>query len=150
MSQHITTRQLTADDSTHFAQLVALFHVVFENEHATIAPNTHLQQLLASRTFAVFVVFADDQLVGGCTTYMLPSYTSPYAELLIYDLAIHPDFQRRGLGTRLIHTVRHYCAQHQIPLFFVLAHADDEPAVEFYRASGAHLEAVVNALYPLS
>ena len=145
-----TIRQLTHADGERFAQLVQLFHTVFENDPAIVAPMTRLHQLLTSPFFVVFAVFADDQLVVGCTTYILPNYTSINAELLIYDLAIHPDFQRRGLGTRLIHAVRHYCAQHQIPLFFVLAHADDEPAVEFYRASGAHLEAVVNALYPLT
>lgn len=145
-----TVRQLTHTDAELFAQLVHLFHTVFENDPAIVAPITRLHQLLTSPLFVVFAVFADDQLVGGCTTYILPSYTSTNAELLIYDLAIHPDFQRRGLGTRLIHALRHYCTQHQIPLFFVLAHADDEPAVEFYRASGAHLEAVVNALYPLT
>jgi len=149
MPPHIHTRQLTASDAALFTQLVNLFHLVFENDAATVAPATHLQQLLQSPHFAVFVVFVDEHLVGGCTTYILPSYTSTQAELLLYDLAIHPDFQRQGLGSRLIHTVRTFCAQQHIPLFFVLAHADDHPAVEFYRATGAQLEKVVNALYPI-
>lgn len=149
MTPHFHTRQLTSSDSALFAQLVNLFHAVFENDKATVAPTTHLQQLLQSPLFAVFAVFADEHLVGGCTTYILPSYTSTQAELLLYDLAIHPDFQRQGLGTRLIHAVHTFCTQQHIPLFFVFAHADDHPAIEFYRATGAQLEAVVNALYPI-
>lgn len=149
MPPHIHIRQLTPSDAPLFAQLVHLFHLVFENDAATVAPATHLQQLLQSPHFAVFAVFADEHLGGGCTTYILPSYTSTQAELLLYDLAIHPDLQRQGLGTRLIHAVRTFCAQQHIPLFFVLAHADDHPAVEFYRATGAHLEKVVNALYSI-
>ena len=150
MPTHITIRQLTPSDSHVFAQLVHVFHAVFENDPATVAPATHLLHLLHSPHFAVFAVFADDHIVGGCTTYILPSYTSQRAELLIYDLAIHSDYQRQGLASRLIDTVRIFCAQQQISLFFVLAHADDIPAVEFYRSTGAQLEAVVNALYPIT
>jgi aminoglycoside 3-N-acetyltransferase I len=128
---------------------VNLFHVVFEHEGTTVAPREHLQRLLRDPHFAVFVVLFETHVVGGCTAYVLPSYTSTHAELLIYDLAIHPDFQRRGLGTLLIQTVSTYCTNQHIPLFFALAHADDEPAVEFYRATGAQLESVINAVYSI-
>jgi aminoglycoside 3-N-acetyltransferase I len=150
MPSPFTINQLTHYESEQFARLVNLFHIVFENEQPTVAPLAHLQRLLSDPHFAVFVVVCENQLVGGCTAYVLPSYTSTSAELLIYDLAIHPDFQRRGLGTLLIQTVRTYCTNQHIPLYFALAHADDEPAVEFYRASGAQLESVMNALYPIS
>ncbi|MFM2307944.1 MAG: hypothetical protein RLY87_64 [Chloroflexota bacterium] len=149
MPSPFTVNQLTHNDSEDFAQLVNLFHVVFENEDTTVAPLEHLQRLLRDPHFAVFVVLFETQVVGGCTAYVLPSYTSTHVELLIYDLAIHPDFQRRGLGALLIKTVSTYCTNQHIPLFFALAHADDEPAVEFYRATGAQLESVMNAVYPI-
>ena len=149
MQSSVTINQLTHDDCQQFARLVNLFHVVFENEKPTVAPLANLQRILSHPHFAAFVVLYNNQLVGGCTAYVLPSYTSSHAELLVYDLAIHPDFQRRGLGTLLIQNVRTYCANQRIPLFFALAHADDDPAVEFYRATGAHLESVINAVYPL-
>jgi len=149
MTPPLIINQLTRDDSEQFARLVNLFHLVFENEKPTVAPYANLQRLLSNPHFVAFVVFFETQLVGCCTAYVLPSYTSSHAELLIYDLAIHPDFQRRGLGALLIQTVRTYCTNQHIPLFFALAHADDDPAVEFYRATGAQLESVMNAVYPI-
>lgn len=140
-------RQLTADDETTFGQLIDLFHVVFENEYPSTAPQSNLQKLLASPHFIAFGVFVDEQLVGGCTAYLLPSYTKPHPELFMYDLAILPAFQRRGLGSHLIQSVITFCSYQHIPIVFVMAHAEDTHAVEFYRANGAQLEAVVNALF---
>lgn len=145
LTPHI--RQLTADDGTTFGQLIDLFHLVFENDHATTAPQSTLNNLLATPSFVAFAVFIDDHLVGGCTAYLLPSYTKPHPELFIYDVAIHPDFQRRGLGSQLIRAIMAFCTQQQIPLFFLMAHAEDTEAVAFYRANGAQLEDVVNVLF---
>ena len=144
-------RQFTADDSATFGQLIDLFHLVFENEHPSTAPQSILYDLLASPHFIAFGVFVDAQLVGGCTAYLLPSYTKPHPELFIYDLAILPAYQRRGLGSLLIQALMTFCTHMQIPIVFVMAHAEDTHAVEFYRANGAQLEDVVNALfYPTS
>jgi aminoglycoside 3-N-acetyltransferase I len=140
-------RQLTADDSATFGHLIDLFHLAFENEHPSTAPQSTLHDLLASPHFMAFGVFVDQHLVGGCTAYLLPSYTKPHPELFIYDFAIHPDFQRRGLGSLLLQSIMTFCTHQQIPLFFLLAHAEDTHAVEFYRANGAQLEDVVNALF---
>jgi aminoglycoside 3-N-acetyltransferase I len=145
LTPHI--RQLTADDGTTFGQLIDLFHLVFENEHPSSAPQSRLHELLASPHFIAFGVFVDEQLVGGCTAYLLPSYTKPHPELFIYDLAILPAFQRHGLGSRLIQSLMTFCTHQQIPIIFVMAHAEDTHAVEFYRANGAQLEDVVNALF---
>ena len=144
-------RQLTADDGTTFDQLIDLFHLVFENEHPSTAPHANLQNLLASPHFIAFGVFVDEQLVGGCTAYLLPSYTKPHPELFIYDFAIHHSYQRRGLGSLLIQSLMTFCTHKQIPIVFVMAHAEDTHAVDFYRANGAQLEDVVNVLfYPTS
>ncbi len=143
-------RQLTINDDATFVQLIELFHFVFENEHPSSAPQSNLHNLLASPHFIAFGVFVDDHLVGGCTAYILPSYTKPHPELFIYDFAILPAYQRRGLGSLLIQSLITYCSNQQIPLIFVMAHAEDTHAVEFYRANGAHLEDVINAIFPLS
>lgn len=143
-------RQLITDDDATFGQLIDLFHLVFENDHPSTAPQSALRDLLASPHFIAFGVFVDEQLVGGCTAYLLPSYTKPHPELFIYDFAILPAYQRRGLGSLLIQSLISFCSQHQIPLIFVMAHAEDTHAVEFYRANGAHLEDVINAIFPLS
>ena len=144
-SPHI--RQLTSVDLATFNQLIDLFHRVFETEHPSTAPQSNLQNLLTSPLFVAFGVFVDEQLVGGCTAYLLPSYTRPHPELFIYDLAILPAYQRHGLGSLLIQSLMAYCANHHIPIVFVMAHAEDTHAVEFYRANGAQLEDVVNALF---
>ncbi|MBM4413221.1 MAG: GNAT family N-acetyltransferase [Chloroflexi bacterium] len=142
-------RQLTADDAVLFGQLVDLFHLVFENDHPTTMPISSLRDLLALPHFVAFGVFVDEQLVGGCTAYILPSYTKPHPELFVYDFAIHPDYQRRRLGSLLMQSLFTFCSYQHIPLIFVMAHAEDTHAVEFYRANGAVLEDVVNAIFAL-
>ncbi|MFN5061021.1 MAG: GNAT family N-acetyltransferase [Chloroflexota bacterium] len=142
-------RQLTTTDVEDFRQLIAVFHAAFENDSPTIASDNTLTQLLSSPHFIVFGVFVDTNLVGGCTAHLLPSYTSDHPELLIYDFAIHPNYHRRGFGTKLIRAIVTFCHNQHIPLFFALAHAEDTHAIEFYRANGATLEDVVNALFAM-
>jgi aminoglycoside 3-N-acetyltransferase I len=149
MTSMTLIRQLTATDVEEFRQLIAVFHAAFENDSPTIASDNTLTQLLSSPHFIVFGVFVDTHIIGGCTAHLLPSYTSDHPELLIYDFAIHPDYQRRGFGTKLIRAIVEFCHNQHIPLFFALAHAEDTHAVDFYRANGATLEDVVNALFEI-
>jgi len=58
------------------------------------------------------------------------------SEIFIYDIAVRPDRQRRGIGRSLVAHLREAAAAEGIDVVFVPADAEDDHAIEFYRALG--------------
>ena len=134
MKANYTFRQLNEADTKYMQTLVQLFQEVFELEDRQELPIQQCQSLLAKSDFIVWVVFDGLELVGGVTAFELPMYKGDKAELFVYDLAIHPNHQRRGLGRRLMRALMDLGRLRGIPTLFVDADEEDTHALDFYRA----------------
>jgi aminoglycoside 3-N-acetyltransferase I len=146
-SKTFEIRKLASQDLAEFRSLIDLFNRVFEEMQPVVASDSHLKRLLSSRAFIALAAFFENEVVGGLTAYELPMYHHDSSEVLLYDLAVKPEFQRRGIGQGLIRHLKEYCSRHGIQEFFVLVHEEDEHAVEFYRATGGQDERVINFVY---
>ena len=142
----IEIKQLTKQDLSEFTSLVDLFNTVFEEE-SKIGSKANLLKLLNNKSFIALVALAENKVVGGLTAYELPMYYSDSSEIFLYDLAVKPDYQRIGIGKRLLERLKEYCTENGVREFFVMAHEEDEHAIEFYHATGGKAEKVVNFLY---
>jgi len=144
--QKFQIRRLTEKDVEDFQSLVRLFNTVFEEEKK-IGSETRLLDLLRNTNFVVLTTWIDHKIVGGLTAYELHMYHADVSEIFLYDLAVNPDHQRKGIGKGLLRALKDHCLQNNIQTFFVMAHEEDEQAIEFYRATGGKGENVVNFLY---
>ena len=142
-------KQLSAIDIEAFVQLIQVFEVAFENGNVELPPIAHLEKVLHSDGFLVFAAVVNGTVVGGLTAYTLQQYyrTAPLA--YIYDVAIHPTYQRRRIGIKLIETFTEFCRNNGYEEIFVQAIAGDD-AVHFYRQTQLNQEQeVVHFSYPL-
>ncbi len=112
-----------------FAVMVAAF-----GETPEPLSDEYVQQLLASRSFWAVAAFEGDRVVGGITAHTIPMTRSHSAELFVYDLAVHEDSRRHGIGALLVDTLRALAADAGITVVFVPADADDDDALAFYRS----------------
>ena len=140
-------KRLSKSDLPTFKLLINLFNIVFEEDQPMIGSDANLSKLLGDHHFTAIVALYEHEVVGGLTAYELPMYYSDSSEMFLYDLAVKPAYQRKGVGKRLIQNLKEYCNRNRIKEFFVLAHEEDEHAIEFYRATGGKSENVVNFLY---
>lgn len=140
-------KRVKQEDLATFKPLVHLFNTVFEEDESNIGSDEHLSNLLGNDHFIAFVAVHEEEVVGGLTAYELPLYCASQSEIFLYDLAVQTEHQQKGIGKRLIRKLKEYCAENHIHEFFVLAHEEDEHAVEFYRATGGRSEKVVNFVY---
>jgi len=145
-SRTFNIKHLTNEDISTFTALIDLFNAVFEEE-SKIGSEANLFRLLNDRHFIVLVALAGNEVVGGLTAYDLPMYYRDSSEIFLYDLAVKPEYQRMGIGKGLIQSLKDYCSKNGIKEFFVMAHEEDEHAIEFYRATGGKSEKVVNFVY---
>ena len=113
-SKTFEIRKLASQDLAEFRSLIDLFNRVFEEMQPVSASDSHLQRLLSSRAFIALAAFFENEVVGGLTAYELPMYQHDSSEILLYDLAVRPDFQRRGIGQGLILHLKEYCSRQGI------------------------------------
>lgn len=149
-SKEFQIKRLGKSDSEMARQLFLIFGKVFARENPTTAGASYLEGLLAKPGFIVYAALHQDEIVGGLTAYELPMYYSESSEMFIYDIAIQPEFQRKGLGTKLLSTLQEYCRQHGIREMFVAASEEDTHAIYFYQSTGGEAEKVVHFTYDVN
>ena len=140
-------KRLTKEDLSTFNLLINMFSMVFEEGESDVRNDANSLRLLGSNNFIAIAAISENEVVAGLTAYELPMYYSEYSEIFLYDLAVKPEYQRIGIGKRLLQSLKEYCIKNGIKEFFVLAHEQDEHAIKFYRSTGGKSEKVVNFLY---
>jgi aminoglycoside 3-N-acetyltransferase I len=139
-------KRLGKEDLWTFTSLIDLFNTVFEEE-PKIGSEANSLRLLNNQYFVAIAALDKNAVIGGLTAYELPMYYSDRSEVFLYDLAVKAEYQRMGIGKGLIRNLKEYCTTKGIKEFFVMAHAEDEHAIEFYRATSGKGEKVVNFVY---
>lgn len=145
-----TVKLLTSQDINLFRELLRVFEDVFEMQNFSIPPDNHLQNLLDKSDFMVFVGLADNKVAGGLTAYILTSYFTAADDAYILDLAVKKEFQRMGLGKKLMEMLIEHCKSRNMNVLFVQADEKDKHAVDFYNSLGGIPERAINFDYRLT
>lgn len=149
MPDQIQIKQLSVADLALTQQLFILLQEVFGAEQPIKVSETYIQKLLENPVFVAFAAIVDNEPVGGLTGYISPMYNGEVSELYIYDIAVKPEFQRRGIGKQLIAFAKDYCSKKGMSAMYVQANAEDGHALDFYRSTNANEEKVVHFTYNL-
>jgi aminoglycoside 3-N-acetyltransferase I len=147
ISKELKVKLLKKKDLVVAQQLFLLFQEVFEEDNQDIAPAPYLEKLLKRTGFISFAAIYKKQVIGGLTAYELPMYYAECSEIFIYDIAVKPRFQKKGVGKALLKAMNDYALQRNINVMFVDASEDDVHAIDFYRSTGASEEKVVMFSY---
>lgn len=78
----------------------------------------------------------DGEIIGGLTAHELPMTRNESTELFIYEIAVDPAHQRRGIGRSLVEHLIAAGRSVGIEVAFVPADNVDDHALAFYRALG--------------
>ena len=127
------TRRLTVHDRAQARTLFALLTEVFGEETHTLSDD-YLERLLSQPSFYAVAALEQEEVIGGLTAHAIAMTRSESSELFIYDVAVSPRFQRRGVGRALVATVLSEAAVAGIHQAFVLVDRSDTHALRFYNA----------------
>lgn len=136
--------------TTDMIHLIEVFKEVFGTEYDTPATTDHLQKLLSKDSFYAVVARERKKIVGGLIIHILDQYYSNKPVGYIYDLAVLVEYQRQGIGSRLIEFTREHCRNLDCEEIFVQVEKVDFFALDFYRSTRVSEEdAVVHFTYDL-
>jgi aminoglycoside 3-N-acetyltransferase I len=142
-------RRLDARDVALAKRLFVLMAEVF-GEDAEEMSDVHVAALLGDARFWAVAALEGDEVIGGVTAHTLPMTRKAASALFVYDIAVRPDRQRRGVGRELLRVLQADAASLGIGEQFVIADNEDEHALDFYRALGAVPSAVTMFDLPAS
>ncbi len=126
---------LQSDNLNELHELITVFETVFEMENFKRPGQAHLQNLLNREHFFAVVAKNGNKIIGGLTVYILGQYYSEKPLAYIYDLAVLEDYQRKGVGGKLVEFTNEYCRQNGFEETFVQADKVDDYAIDFYRST---------------
>lgn len=149
MEEHIVYRKLKTEDLPYLKALIHVYEEVFEMESFPLPGEDYLRALLQRDGLIFLVGILEEKVVGGLTAHVLPSVYDETAEIYIYDLAVRPVFQRRGIGRQLLSALSDYGKAQRYREIFVQADLVDQHALDFYQATGGQAESVVHFTYSL-
>ena len=125
----------SAQKVSELERLHTLFSAVFAPEIDTTPSPEKIEHLLERQDVCILLACSGEEIVGGLVAYELP-LLSGEREFYLYDIAVHPDHQKQGIGTKLIQELKKQAKLKDITTIFVEAEAEDSGAVEFYRSFG--------------
>jgi aminoglycoside 3-N-acetyltransferase I len=134
-SDDVQVRRLGPRDRELARVTFDLLADVFGEKHDRLT-DAYLDELLGRPWFLVLAATDGGQAVGGLTAHVLPMTACEGAEVFIYDVAVVDDYQRRGVGRRLLAAVRDEASRLGTSSVFVLADNEDAGALAFYRTLG--------------
>jgi aminoglycoside 3-N-acetyltransferase I len=138
-------RRLAQTDVKPLIALRGLYIEAFEEEDSSPPPalSEHIIGAMLSDPRMFFVILETEvgEVVGGITAHLLPNLIQGEPELYLYDLAVHPEFRRRGIASALIRALRNIRDELGASVLYVQAHIEDEEAHALYRKMSSAPEA---------
>ena len=142
---------LKSNDIDKLDELISVFANVFEMENFKRPGEAHLAKILKNDNFIAVVAKKEDKIIAGLTVYLIDQYYSDRPLAYVYDLAVLTEYQRKGVGKKLIEFTNEYCRQKGFEELFVQVDKVDNHAIDFYRLTKpTREEQVIHFSYALT
>lgn len=113
--------------------LMKVFALAFESEYHT--DDSYLMSMLENNSTILIGAYGHTDIIGGIVAFEIHPIHGK-KEIYIYDIAVHPDYQKQGIGKHLIDYLKDEAKNRGVDTIFVEAESEDVGAVAFYRAIG--------------
>jgi len=93
-------------------------------------------KFLANPDNVLFLAFWEDKVVGFLTGYRLQRIDKRKAEVLLYEIAVHEAFQKKGIGSKLMKAVKLWAKEVSADEVWVLTYSSNLAAMAMYTSAG--------------
>ena len=89
---------------------------------------------------ALYVAYWQGEAVGFLTAYRLQRFDARKAEVLLYEIGVSENHQRKGIGKALIKEVQKWAQEVEADEVWVLTHRSNAAAMALYTSAGGSTE----------
>jgi ribosomal protein S18 acetylase RimI-like enzyme len=136
----ITVRQLQAGDEGPASHVAAVFK-------SAVLPTSGATRFLANPANYLIIAELGQRLAGFVLAYRLDRLDRPQGQLFVYEVAVLPEFQGQGIGTRLMEEIRRIVNDELLIEAFVVTDRANQAARHLYDRTGAYVEAGESMVY---
>lgn len=145
MGRGFAVERLGPDGLDRLRQVNDLFGAVFDDRDSYCRrppDDAYAARLLAREDTILLAAEAGGAMIGALAAYVLPKFEQARSEIYIYDLAVVPDWRRRGVATALIDEVRRIARAVGAWVIYVQADTgeEDAAAIALYDSLGTREE----------
>ena len=117
-----------------------------EERNGQDASVEHMRQLLTSEENYVYIAYDDDP-IGFLLAYRFPRLDRDQNMIYLYEIDVHPEHRRMGIGTKLIEQLKDECRRNNVLKVWVGTEADNAAARALYESTGARCQGDTYAEY---
>lgn len=97
----------------------------------------HLETALAEANTYLFVCFVDGRPVGYLSAYRFPATDHDGFLVYLYDVTVHRDYRRRGIGAQLVDALKRECHADDVTEIWVGTSITNAAAQRTFESTGA-------------
>ncbi len=98
--------------------------------------DAYLAKLLTLAELCFLVAVTEETVVGFLIAYRLPRVDRLQNMMFLYEIEVAAAYQKKGIGTGLINTLKLICRNEQIMKVWVPTHRSNTAAVNLYKKTG--------------
>jgi ribosomal protein S18 acetylase RimI-like enzyme len=102
---------------------------------------------LSDQNNLFLLAFEDDKPVGFLTAHRLQRFDKRKAEILLYEIGVHQDYRRKGVGKSLINEVKKWANEVGAAEIWVLTEKTNPAAISLYQSVGGKEESPGTIMY---
>jgi GNAT superfamily N-acetyltransferase len=130
-------RKIREDELSSLLSLYRYLHPADPELTVTADVEQLWHRIVANPLLHYFVAEVDGEIVSTCTLAIVPNLTRgarPYG--LVENVVTHPDFRRRGIGTRILQASLAFAWEQGCYKVMLLTGRKDDGTLRFYRQAG--------------
>jgi len=109
-------------------------------DEGTVWDSEQGTDFLSNDQNALFVAYWQNEVVGFLTAHRLQRFDKRKAEVLLYEISVSEDYQRKGVGTALINEAKIWAKQVDADEVWVLTNKSNIAARSLYKSAGGITE----------
>lgn len=116
-------------------------------DKGTFWNNEQGEKFLANDDNILLLAYWEDQIAGFLTGYRLQRLDKRKAEVLLYEIEVHENFRKKGIGKALIASLKNWAKEVGADEIWVLTNRSNTAAMALYASAGGATESSDEQMY---
>lgn len=115
-------------------KLIFQLNKIFDK--GTVWNKTEGKKFISNKDSVLFLARLENVIIGFLTAYRLQRFDKRKAEILLYEIGVHKDHRRKGVGKALIEKVKKWAFEVEADEIWVLTNTSNIEAMTLYNSAG--------------